>query len=126
MTKNTENIIKIDINSSVDMCQKIETLTAENEQLKDENETLFETNEDLIKEIRDLKSRCFALSEENINLSSEIRDMKFTRQYLTSDEAGRKFAQDLLGLNKADFEEEKMIADGEAHYERFAFLGDDF
>lgn len=95
--KNTENIIKIDINSFVDMCQKIETLTAENEQLKDENETLFETNEDLIKEIRDLKSRCSALSEENINLSSEIRDMKFTRKYLTSGEAGRKFAESLLG-----------------------------
>ena len=97
MTKNTENIIKIDIKSFVDMCQKIETLTAENEQLKDENETLFETNEDLIKEIRDLKSRCSALSEENIKLSSEIRDMKFTRKYWTSDEAGCKFAESLLG-----------------------------
>lgn len=97
MTKNIENIIKIDIKSFVDMCQKIETLTAENEALKDENETLFETNEDLIKEIRDLKNRCSILSEENSKLSSEIQDMKFTRNYLTSEEAGRKFAESLLG-----------------------------
>ena len=81
--KNTENIIKIDIKSFVDMCQKIETLTSENEALKDENETLFETNEDLIKEIRKLKK--------------DLQDMKFTRNYLTSEEAGRKFAESLLG-----------------------------
>lgn len=93
----TENIIKIDINSYVSMCQKIETLTAQNEQLTDENETLFETNEILIKEIRDIKAKCSELSKENTSLKLEIKDMKFTRNFLTSEDAGRKFAESLLG-----------------------------
>ena len=97
MNENNENIIKLDIKSFVDMCQKIETLTAQNEQLKDENETLFETNEILIKEIRDIKAKCSELSKENISLKLEIKDMKFTRNFLTSEEAGKKFAESLLG-----------------------------
>ena len=97
MNENNENIIKLDLNSYVSMCQKIETLTAQNEQLKDENETLFETNEILIKEIRDIKAKCSELSKENISLKLEIKDMKFTRNFLTSEEAGKKFAESLLG-----------------------------
>ena len=95
--KNTENIIKIDINSFVDMCQKIETLTAQNEQLIEENETLFETNEEFIKTIRNLKGRCNELSEENLKLSLEIQDMKFTHKILNSEESGKAFAQSLIG-----------------------------
>ena len=97
MNENNENIIKLDIKSFVDMCQKIETLTAQNEQLKDENETLFETNELLIKEIRDIKAKCSELSKENISLKLEIKDMKFTRNFLTSEDAGKRFAESLLG-----------------------------
>ena len=97
MNENNENIIKLDINSYVSMCQKIETLTAQNEQLTDENETLFETNEILIKEIREVKAKCSELSKENQALQLEIKDMKFTRNFLTSEDAGRKFAESLLG-----------------------------
>ena len=97
MNGNNENIIKLDIKSFVDMCQKIETLTAQNEQLMDENETLFETNELLIKEIRDIKAKCSELSKENISLKLEIKDMKFTRNFLTGEDAGKRFAESLLG-----------------------------
>ena len=97
MNENSENIIKLDINSFVSMCQKIETLTATNEQLMDENETLFETNELLIKDIRDIKAKCSELAKENQALKLEIKDMKFTRNFLTSEDAGRKFAESLLG-----------------------------
>lgn len=85
MTKNTENIIKIDINSFVDMCQKIETLTAQNEQLKDENETLFETNETLLKELHTIKS---------------LGMWEFANKYCNSKElekAGHQLARELLG-----------------------------
>lgn len=85
MTKNTENIIKIDINSFVDMCQKIETLTAQNEQLKDENETLFETNETLLKELHTIKS---------------LGMWEFANLYCTPEQqsaAGKLLARSLLG-----------------------------
>lgn len=115
MTKNTENIIKIDINSFVDMCQKIETLTAQNEQLKDENETLFETNETLLKELHTIKS---------------LGIWEFANLYCTPEQqgaAGKLLARSLLGkpMTPEDIAEEEFIANGEAHYNKFAFIGDD-
>lgn len=54
--KNTENIVKVDTESFIEMCQKIELLEShvtalktENEILRDENEIYFETCNDLIK-----------------------------------------------------------------------------
>lgn len=44
-----------------------------------------------------LKIRCSNYCLENKKLSEEIADMKFTRKYLTSEEAGRQFAKELLG-----------------------------
>lgn len=92
MTKNTENIIKIDINSFVDMCQKIELLEShvtdlrtENEILRDENETLFETNETLLKELHTIKS---------------LGIWEFANLYCTPEQqgaAGKLLARSLLG-----------------------------
>ena len=136
--------------------RSVKDLILQNEALAEDNDTLYKTNEELILEIRKLKKdleeveiheemlveenhrqkrqisalkfRCSDLSKRNTALESEITDMKLTHKMLNSEEAGRAFAQELLGkpMTKADIEEEKMIADGEAHYERFAFLGDDF
>lgn len=51
----------------------------------------------MCKQIDDLKARCKELSKENLILKNEISDMKFTRNYLTSEEAGKAFARELLG-----------------------------
>ena len=136
--------------------KSVKDLILQNEALAEDNDTLYKTNEELILEIRRLKQdldevkiheemlveenkfldkqnralklRCGKYCLQISDLEAEIEDMKFTNKMLNSEEAGRAFARDLLGkpMSKADIEEEKMIADGEAHYERFAFLGDDF
>ena len=62
-----------------------------------ENEGLQAENEFLQKQVNALKLRCSKLSQRNMELESEIADMKFTKKYLTGEEAGRRFAQELLG-----------------------------
>jgi hypothetical protein len=47
--------------------------------------------------INALKMRCSDYSKKICELESEIADMRFTHKYLTSEEAGRKFAEELLG-----------------------------
>lgn len=87
--------------------------------------------------IKALKINNSQLSVERNNLQNELDKIKsmsmfeFGNKY-ASDESleadGRAFARSLLGkpMTKADIEEEEFIANGEAHYEQFAFLGDDF
>lgn len=87
--------------------------------------------QDMCKQITDLKAQCKELSEENLFLKSEIQDMKFTRKYLTSEDAGKAFARELLGkpMTESDIAEEQFIENGEAYYERtwnLACEGDDF
>ena len=72
--------------------------------------------------INALKLRCSELSERNMELESEVADMKFTRNYLTSEEAGRAFARELLG--KPMTREELAIEASENAYEPYS--GDDF
>ena len=62
-----------------------------------ENEALHAENEFLRKQNRALKLRCSDYSLRISKLENEIADMKFTRKYLTSEEAGRQFAKELLG-----------------------------
>lgn len=136
--------------------KSVKDLILQNEALAEDNDTLYKTNEELILEIRRLKQdldevkiheemlvkenkfldkqnralklRCSKYCLQISDLEAEIKDMKFTHKMLNSEEAGRAFAQELLGkpMTKADIEEEESIANGEAHYEKFAFLGDDF
>ena len=75
----------------------IKDVLIENEELKARNE--FLESELLHYKSRNiaLAQRCRRLTVENHDLSLEIKDMKFTRKYLTSEEAGRQFAQELLG-----------------------------
>ena len=58
---------------------------------------LIQSTEELCKTNFLLKQRCRTLTAENESLKLEIKDMKFTRKYLTSEEAGKRFAQELLG-----------------------------
>ena len=90
MSENIENIIKLDINSYVSMCRKIEQLENENQSLRIDNDFLQRQN-------RSLKLRCSKASIQVRELESEIADLRFTHNYLTSEEAGRQFARELLG-----------------------------
>lgn len=86
--------------------------------------------------IRALKLNNSALTLERNKLCDELNRIKsmgmfeFANKYCEEQDhinAGRQFAQELLGnATLSDLAEEKAIADGEAHYERTAFLGDDF
>lgn len=138
--------------------RSVKDIILQNEALAEDNDTLYKTNEELILEIRRLKQdldevkiheemlveenkfldkqnralklRCSKYCLQISDLEAEIKDMKFTHKMLNSEEAGRAFAQELLGkpMTKADLEEEQFIADGEAEYEGSWNVadGDDF
>ena len=72
-------------------------LLEELQTLKKENHSLKVDNDFLQKQNRALKLRCGKYCLQISDLESEIQDMKFTRKYLTSEEAGRQFAKELLG-----------------------------
>lgn len=105
MTKNNQNIAKIDVKGFQDLCNHFAELEKENQQLKAHNKIMAdelnyfkELCADLEEDVNHLKARCRKLSLENTSLKSEIKDMKFTRHYLTSEEAGKRFAQELLSI----------------------------
>lgn len=106
-----------------DILLEIQELREENQQLKVDNDFLQRQN-------AACKLRCSKLTIQVRDLESEIKDMKFTRKYLTSEDAGRAFARELLGkpMTEADIAEEKAIVEGEqAYYEMgTALYGDDF
>lgn len=68
----------------------IKDIQLENEELKARNDFLERQN-------KALKMRCSKYSLEITKLTSEIQDLRFTHEYLTSEEAGRQFAKELLG-----------------------------
>jgi hypothetical protein len=72
-------------------------LLEELQTLKKENHSLKVDNDFLQKQNRALKLRCGKYCLQISDLESEIQDMKFTRKYLTSEDAGRQFAKELLG-----------------------------
>ena len=90
MSENIENIVKIDTNSFADMCKHIIELEEENKSLKTDNDFLDKQN-------RALKLRCSKYAVENRKLTDEVNDLRFTHKYLTAEEAGKKFAEELLG-----------------------------
>ena len=67
------------------------------EEILEELQTLKEENYFLRKQNNALKMRCSKYCLEIRDLESEIADMKFTRKYLTSEEAGRQLARELTG-----------------------------
>ena len=67
------------------------------EEILEELQTLKEENYFLRKQNNALKMRCSKYCLEIRDLESEIADMRFTRKYLTSEEAGRQLARELTG-----------------------------
>ena len=111
-----------------DILIEIQELEEANSNLRKENDNLILELEFLKRQNNALKLRCSKYSLELTELHSEIQDMKFTHKMLNSEEAGRAFARELLGkpMSETDIAEEEFIANGEAHYNKFAFIGDDF
>ena len=112
---------------------EIKNLILENEGLKAHIQFLEQSlldleadNKFLKRQNNALKIRCSDYCLKNQKLEDEIADMRFTRKYLTSEEAGKAFARELLGkpMSESDIAEEKAIADGENHYA--LFNGDDY
>jgi hypothetical protein len=93
---------------------KLDEVLEELYALRDENYFLKRQN-------NALKIRCSDYSLRIGELETEIADMKFTRKYLTSEEAGRAFARE---LGKPMTEEELAIEAAENAY--IPYVGDDF
>ena len=85
MTDNREEItfIKVEANSFQELCDRLAELENENKFLKKQNNAL--------------KMRCSKYCLEISDLETEINDLKFTQKFLNSEEAGRRFAEELLG-----------------------------
>ena len=90
--------------------------------LREENTSLKIDNDFLQRQNSACKLRCSKLSIQVRELESEIADMRFTRKYLTSEEAGRQFARELLG--KPMTPEDIAIEQAENCY--VPYSGDDF
>ena len=88
----------------------------------DEIRAFINCSEELSKQNFILKQQCRTLTAENTSLKSEIKDMKFTRNYLTGEEAGKAFARELLG--KPMTREDLAIEAAEDCY--VPYNGDDF
>jgi len=121
MNENSDKIVKIEIKGFYDLCERLKNLEEENKQLKANNQimadelTYFkEYAADLEEDVTRLKSQCRKLSRENHDLALENKDMKFTRKFLTAEDAGKQLACSLLGTPTT---EDEAIAEGEAIYE---------
>ena len=101
--------------SKDELLREIHSLTRENQALKLDNDFLQRQN-------AALKLRCSKYSLEISELTSEIQDLKFTKKYLNSEEAGAAFARSLLGHRMTD--EEVAIDEAENNY--VPYNGDDF
>lgn len=129
-----ENIAKIEAKGFQDLCNHIRDLEEKNKTLEKHNLLLSdeltyfkEYSADLEEDVHSLKEQCRTLSKENWELSSEIADMRFTKKYLTSEEAGRQFAEELLNPNpfvKAEIAAEKM--ESEIVGAMGSYMGDDY
>lgn len=82
----------------------IKNTLIENEYLNQVNLDLEEENRQLKEQLTYFKARnfslvkhCQKLASRNQKLECEIADLRFTHKYLTSEEAGKKFAEELLG-----------------------------
>ena len=77
------------------MNQNIENIKLE--EVLEELQYLREENYFLKKQNNALKLRCSKYCLQVKDLESEIQDMKFTHKMLNSEEAGKAFAQSLIG-----------------------------
>ena len=101
-------IVRVEATGFQDLCNRIAELEEQNQSLRLDNDFLEKQN-------KALKLRCGKYALEIKDLTNEIQDLRFTHKYLTSEEAGKKFAEELLGI-ETDIAEDEFIANGEAHY----------
>ena len=99
-----------------------EFLQKENLRLLREHRDLSDTTNFQKRQINALKFRCSNYSQKVMELESEIADMKFTRKYLTAEDAGKAFTRELLG--KPMTEQDLAIEAAENAY--VPYKGDDF
>lgn len=76
---------------------KIDEVLNELYYLREENQQLKVDNDFLQRQNAACKLRCSKFAIQVRELESEIADLRFTHNYLTSEEAGRQFARELLG-----------------------------
>lgn len=76
---------------------KLDEVLGELYYLREENQQLKVDNDFLQRQNNGLKLRCSKYAIENRELREEIADLRFTHNYLTSEEAGRQLARELLG-----------------------------
>ena len=101
---------------------KLDEVLDELYHLRDENRLLQLDNEFLQRQNNACKIRCSRYAIENQQLRDEIADLRFTHKYLTSEEAGKAFARELLG--KPMTPEDLAIEAAENAYG--PYNGDDF
>ena len=85
--------INIEAKGFQDICNRLAELEEENKNLKIDNDFLQKQN-------AACKMRCSKYALQVRELESEIKDLRFTHNYLTSEEAGKQFAQELLGVGQ--------------------------
>ena len=90
--------------------------------LREENTSLKIDNDFLQRQNSACKMRCSQYAIENKELRDEIADLRFTHKMLSSEEAGRAFARELLG--KPMTPEDIAIEQAENCY--VPYNGDDF
>ena len=84
------DFVKIETKGFYDLCNRLKELEEENQSLRLDNYFLQRQN-------TALKMRCSKYSLEIKELSDELDDLKFTHNYLTSEDAGKAFAESLIG-----------------------------
>ena len=87
------HFVKIEATGFQDICNRLAELEEENKGLKLDNDFLQRQN-------NALKLRCSRYAIEIRELTDEVNDLRFTHKYLTSEEAGKAFAQELLGVGQ--------------------------
>ena len=101
---------------------KIDEVLTELRMLREENQQLKVDNDFLQRQNAACKMRCSKYALQVRELESEIKDLRFTHNYLTSEEAGKAFARELLG--KPMTREDLTIEAAENAY--IPYNGDDF
>ena len=76
---------------------KLDEVLGELYALREENQQLKVDNDFLQRQNTACKMRCSKLTIQVRDPESEIKDLRFTHKYLTSEEAGKAVSQELLG-----------------------------
>jgi len=115
--------------------RKVKKMTKENRELyeelqalREENQSLKIDNDFLQRQNRACKMRCSKYSIQIRELESEIADLRFTHKFLTSEDAGKAFAQELLPPDTTFIKAEEAAEqlENEVVGAMGSFLGDDF